>query len=303
MDSQFVINVCREIKAARKNSSIRRLLDELLCKHLGWDNYAYVAQFPGRFSFLGAQALMVSNYPIVWMFNYLRKGFYKNDPLANHCQNNNVALVWTTDPKDWANPSSVVLEIVAMARKEGWSGGVAIPIPAIPCRGTFAVLTRKPMSDVQDKIDTIQLIGPAIGVHIHDALYEIALKKTISPFNQKIFYLNDLERDILQCTADGMSGKQVANELGISVKAVEHQIEKVRERFNMPNRAKLLVTLYALGLIRNRGDWAHGSIINAKGFEDRLEKICTHERNKQVDELNDYLYDDVSPSEGGGKSN
>lgn len=293
MDNQYVLKSCRQILAARKNGEIRNLLDELLCKYLGWDNYAYVAQFPTRFSFLGAQALMVSNYPILWLFNYLRKGFYKVDPLASHCQNHNLALVWTTDPKDWVNFSAEVLEIVTMARKEGWMGGVAIPVPAVPCRGTFAVLTRKPMDTVKDMVETIQVIGPCIGMHIHDALFEIALKKTISPLDKKRFYLSSLERDILQWTADGMSGKQVANELGISAKAVEHQIEKVRERFNAPNRAKLLVMLYAIGLIRNQGDWTLGSIINVEGFEARLEKIVSGQGKVPIDSLNDYLYGDA----------
>jgi LuxR family transcriptional regulator, quorum-sensing system regulator LasR len=291
-----VLTVCQQIRIARSNGEVRRLLDTLLCEKLGWDNYAYVAHFPLRFVKV-TQALAITNYPVRWQLNYFRKGYYAVDPLVNHCQNHNLGIVWTTDPRDWVNFGNEAQEIVTMARKEGWMGGVAIPVPAIPCRGTFGLLTRKPLDSVQDMINTALLLGPAIGLHVHDALLEIALNKTFSAIDKRNLYLSDLEKDIMQWTADGMSGKQVADQLSISTKTVERHLEKVRERFNAPNRARLLVLAFALGLIQTGRAWKHGSVINADGYEDRLEKLFSGEVKLPHHLVHDYICGELTDDE------
>ena len=179
-----ILGVCRSITAARSNGEVRRLLEELLCRELGWDLFAYVAHVSTCFAWDTA-ALMVTNYPARWLFHYLHKGFYKGDPLVNHCQNHNRPWVWTTDPRYWVNFDATAREIAAFARKEGWTGGVAFPVPAIPCRGTFALLTRKPFDAASEMLATAQLTGPAIGLHIHDALLGIALNRRFTPSTKR----------------------------------------------------------------------------------------------------------------------
>ncbi len=180
---------------------------------------------------------------------------------------------------------------VRLVRKEGWTGGVAIPVPAMPCRGSFALLTRQPLNSVKEMVDTALLLGPVIGLHIHDALLEITLNRTFSVLDRKNLYLTDLERDILQWTADGMSGKQVADQLGVSVKAVERHLEKVRERLHAPNRAKMLVMGVAMGLIQTGR--VFGSIVNAEGLEDRIEKLFSGEIKVPSHLVQDYLYGEL----------
>jgi DNA-binding CsgD family transcriptional regulator len=203
-------------------------------------------------------------------------------------------MVWTTDRKDWANYCTKTKEIFTMARKEGWTGGVAIPIPAVPCRGTFALLTRQPLAAIEDTLETALLLGPTIGLHIHDALLNICLNSKYSVLERGSLYLTDLEKDILQLTAEGMPGKQVAAQLGISMKAVERHLEKVRLRLKAPNRAKLLVMAFALGLIDTARSWEPGSIMNAEGYEDRLEKVMAGEVKISPDSVNDYLFGELS---------
>jgi len=95
-------------------------------------------------------------------------------------------------------------------------------------------------------------------------------------------------------TAEGFPWKQVASQLGISTKAVERHLEKVRVRLKAPNRAKLLVMGFALGLIDTARAWEPGSIINAEGYEDRLEKVMAGEVKITPDSVNDYLFGEVS---------
>ena len=288
-----ILNTCRLIRAANSNREVRRLLTELLCKDMGWDNFAYVAHVPTRFVWR-THALMVTNYPARWIYNYMRKGVYKIDPLVNHCQSHNLGIIWTSERKDWANYCSKTQEIVAMVRSEGWTGGIAVPIPAVPCRGTFALLTKQPLAAVKDMLETALLVGPAIGLHIHDALMEICLNSKYSVLERGSLYLTDLEKDIMQLTAEGLPGKQVASHLGISTKAVERHLEKVRVRLKAPNRAKLLVMGFALGLIDTARAWEPGSIINAEGYEDRLEKVMAGEVKVSPDSVNDYLFGEIS---------
>ena len=291
-----ILKFCREIRAAKSNGEVRRLLTQLLCRNMGWDNYAFVAHVPTRFVWK-THALMVTNYPARWIYNYMRKGFYKIDPLANHCQKHNLGMIWTTEQKDWVNYCAKTQEIVTMARREGWAGGVAVPVPAVPCRGTFALLTRHPLAKVKEMLDTALLVGPAIGLHVHDALLEITLNSKFSLLERKSLYLTDLERDILQLTAEGMPGKQVAAQLGISPKAVEKQLDKVRVRLKAPNRAKLLIMGYALGLIDTARAWEQGSIINAEGYEERWEQVMAGEVQVSPEMVHDYLFGEISLEE------
>jgi len=149
-------------------------------------------------------------------------------------------------------------------------------------------------------LDCALMMGPSVGLHVHDALLEITLCRTFSPLDKKNLYLSNLERDILQWTAEGMPGKQVADQLGISVKAVERNLEKVRERFNAPNRAKMLVMAFALGMIETSRVWTYGSILNAEGYEERLEKLFYGKVKIHPHLTYDYLHgelpsDDTTP--------
>jgi len=197
------------------------------------------------------------------------------------------------NPKEWTNFSTEVQELAASARKEGWTGGIAIPVPAIPCRGSLIILTKKVLDSVKDMLDCALMMGPSVGLHVHDALLEITLCRTFSPLDKKNLYLSNLERDILQWTAEGMPGKQVADQLGISVKAVERNLEKVRERFNAPNRAKMLVMAFALGMIETGRVWTYGSILNAEGYEERLEKLFSGKVKIHPHLTHDYLHGEL----------
>jgi len=294
----YTLNVCRQILDARSNGQVRRLLDGLLCKNWGWDNFIYVAHVPTRFvwSREAPQGLMITNYPVRWLLYYLHKGYYRVDPLITHCHNHNLGIVVSFNPKEWVNFSTEVQELAASARKEGWTGGIAIPVPAMPCRGSLILLTTKALDSVKDMLDNALLMGPTVGLHVHDALLEIALCRTFSPLDKKNLYLSNLERDILQWTAEGMPGKQVADQLGISVKSVERHLEKVRERFNAPNRAKMLVMGFALGLIETGRAWTYGSIVNAEGYEERLEQLFSGEVKIPPHLTHDYLNGEL-PSE------
>ena len=140
-------------------------------------------------------------------------------------------------------------------------------------------------------------MGPSVGLHVHDTLLEITLCRTISPLDKKNGYLSNLERDILQWTAEGMPGKQVADQLGISVKAVERNLEKVRERFNAPNRAKMLVMAFALGMIETGRVWTYVSIFNAEGYEERLEKLFSGKVKIHPHLTHDYLHGELPNDE------
>ena len=288
-----ILKTCRKIRAAKSNLEVRRHLIDLLCKDMGWDNFAYVAHVPTRFAWK-THALMVTNYPVRWIFSYMRGKFYKIDPLVNHCQRHNLGIVWTSKKEDWVNYCTKTQEIVSMVRREGWSGGVAIPVPAVPCRGTFALLTKQPLAVVEEMLETALLVGATIGLHIHDALLEICLSSKFSLLERGSLILSDLERDILQLTAEGMPGKNVASQLKISAKTVERHLEKLRLRLKAPNRAKLLVMGYALGLIDTARSWEQGSIINAEGYEERLEKVIAGEVNISPDSVNEYLFGEAS---------
>jgi hypothetical protein len=50
---------------------------------------------------------------------------------------------------------------------------------------------------------------------------------------------------------------------------------------------------FALGLIDTARSWEPGSIINAEGYEDRLEKVIAGEVEVSPDSVHDYLMGEI----------
>lgn len=69
--------------------------------------------------------------------------------------------------------------------------------------------------------------------------------------------LTSRQREILRLVAGGMSGKQVARQLGISPKTVERHKTRIFERLGVPNQAAAVAAM--LGTDRGRG-WIPSSI-------------------------------------------
>lgn len=67
--------------------------------------------------------------------------------------------------------------------------------------------------------------------------------------NKKNIALTKRQIDVLVCLASGMSAKQIANELEISHRTVEHYIESLKIKLNCDNKAKLIVKALTIGIV------------------------------------------------------
>jgi DNA-binding CsgD family transcriptional regulator len=54
-------------------------------------------------------------------------------------------------------------------------------------------------------------------------------------------HLSPREREIIMLTVEGLTARQIARRLVLSPRTVEHYIQGVRDRFELPNRATLVV--------------------------------------------------------------
>lgn len=61
--------------------------------------------------------------------------------------------------------------------------------------------------------------------------------------------LSPREREVLQLVAEGMAAKQVARELGISPKTVEHHKSRIFRKLEVPNQAAAVRAGMSLGLV------------------------------------------------------
>jgi DNA-binding CsgD family transcriptional regulator len=53
-------------------------------------------------------------------------------------------------------------------------------------------------------------------------------------------HLSPREKEIIMLTVEGLTARQIARRLVLSHRTVEHYIQGVRDRFELPNRAALV---------------------------------------------------------------
>lgn len=61
--------------------------------------------------------------------------------------------------------------------------------------------------------------------------------------------LSPREREVLRLVADGLAAKQVARQLGISVKTIEHHKSRIYRKLGAPNQAAAVSIAQAEGLV------------------------------------------------------
>lgn len=68
--------------------------------------------------------------------------------------------------------------------------------------------------------------------------------------------LTERERQILELVADGLSSKQVAQQIGIAPRTVDRHIENLRHKMRARNKSHLIAKAVAYGALRCEEDFA-----------------------------------------------
>ena len=254
------------LDAAKTNHDVKKSLTSLIVDHWGFENYFYMAMLPTTESWLTQPSgLLLTNYPIDFIAHCFSNTHHPKSWSVDYCRTHNTPAFFDYH-KDVLHkfPSEYLARIKFLKKYASITGGIAIPVPAIPCRGAFVLTTTKPLKEVSEGLTQAKIVGPSLGLHLHDKLLGMSDYKEIS--------LSNREKVIMEHTADGLSAKEIGILLDINKKTVEHHIYTVKKRLKTPNRAKTLLVCYAYGLIHPLCHWSTQAIMNNMGYKKRFFK-------------------------------
>jgi DNA-binding NarL/FixJ family response regulator len=100
---------------------------------------------------------------------------------------------------------------------------------------------------IQEVVQGKTFFSPAIAKRLHDALGQPRDRNGL--LKPKASRLTSRESEVLQLVAEGSANKQVAAELGISIKTVEKHRQQLMDKLNIHDTAGLTRYAIAMGVI------------------------------------------------------
>lgn len=141
----------------------------------------------------------------------------------------------------------------------GWISRQPVSLPTIVVSGQGSIqlaveCLKNGASDFLEKpFDSARLLTVVRDVVAADADNRVAseLKENIRSRYSK---LSLREQQVLSCLADGMSNKQIAGQLGLSSKTVEHHRAHMMQKMQTNSLAEVVKAFVSLGLPETSGD-------------------------------------------------
>jgi DNA-binding NarL/FixJ family response regulator len=100
-------------------------------------------------------------------------------------------------------------------------------------------------SDKHEMVDAIKSVfnnTPYYCQHTSRRLAQLVAKSKFNPYKQQVKPdFNDREREIISCICDGLTNKEIANRLFLSVRTVEGIRMKILEKMNARNTAGIII--------------------------------------------------------------
>lgn len=180
--------------------------------------------------------------PTGWSQHYLEHGLAEHDAVIGLVQRTSAPVVWSRI----ASSSLLTREaqrVFSDARAFGLVDGVCTPVRLADGElWIVATFSTQPISP-GDEI----LFAWESGVRSY--LRRLRLMLTSTELRQKPGRLTKRQREVLARLAEGARQTEIADELGVTVKAIEATLADARSRFNAPTTIRLVMDAVALGEI------------------------------------------------------
>lgn len=179
--------------------------------------------------------------PPGWRERYFRERYYEVDPRHPRPGTFGLPLVWDADDLDQTPANGMqalrMRRFLDDLRDAGIRSGVFLNLP-MPGSSDFVVISF--MSGIESR----RWIGdPVIGqaLTVGFALHEFLTCHAEIPAlgGRQKEGLSDVQRDILACLAQGLSDKQIANRMEMSIFNVDYHMRRLRSHFGVRNRVQL----------------------------------------------------------------
>lgn len=176
-----------------------------------------------------------------WTRFYTASGLINRDPVVGALAGRRSPFTWSDLRADRTFPK-VGREALDLAAKEGWTEGLAVPLPQGPNRMGLVSMAGHRL--VTDPAITAYLTLISICLHSHARTLIAREGCALPPVG-----LTDREIACLRLVARGYSDRAIAQDLGIAVSTAHEFVEKAKHRLKVRSRPELVAVAASLGII------------------------------------------------------
>ncbi|WP_075290130.1 helix-turn-helix transcriptional regulator [Pararhizobium arenae] len=183
----------------------------------------------------------VIDWPEDWRRYYFASGLVNRDPLLDALENRAGPFTWVELRADRTLPR-LGTEALDKAAEAGWIDGLVVPVPRGGQRvGIISIVARRSLISERHK-----LLLPPLCICFHERLRGLIAGHAlpVAPAG-----LTARELDCLPLVSKGLSDRQIAAELSISISTAHEHVENARKRFEAATRAELVAAAVSLGVI------------------------------------------------------
>jgi len=235
-----LLDSLRELLTAGSAARRKELVTEKL-RGMGFEWLAYGTVRQGRtgFTLLG----VLETYAHAgWMQCYLDGAYHEIDPLLREAPRGGLPLVWDFQDLD----AHALLQqaggrgrrFMADLQASGIRSGVLFRAPSLGMTDEEAIISFSSRTSGRDWISD-DVLGQALmlGLCMHEFLSRHT-RRTCGPTASAL--ISARQQDVLRCSVDGQSNKEIARNLGVSLHAVDYHLRQLRTRFGVQNRTQLV---------------------------------------------------------------
>ncbi|HTD92820.1 MAG TPA: response regulator transcription factor [Chitinophagaceae bacterium] len=96
--------------------------------------------------------------------------------------------------------------------------------------------------EIKDAIQSVYEKMPYYCKHTSHRLAQMVAKSKFNPYRQKVkVEFNEREKEIISCICDGITNKEIAEKIYLSVRTVEGLRMKIMEKMNVKNTAGIII--------------------------------------------------------------
>lgn len=194
---------------------------------------------------LGGEPEFVSvhNTPLAYLQTYENVNIGKRDPVSQHCKRNTMPIIW--GQKTYLDHNAI--ELWENQAFYGYHNGIAMALH-MPDGQHFLIGVDRDQALPSGGDELTRMVADLqlFAVHAQDT----ALRVLVSPASRPEFpALSPRELEVLRWTMDGLSGREIAERLGIGERTVIYHINNAKQKLGCDSRHTAVLKALRLGLI------------------------------------------------------
>jgi LuxR family quorum-sensing system transcriptional regulator CciR len=181
------------------------------------------------------------DWPKAWRDFYLQRGFQRRDPLVDALKLRREPFTWSELRRDrkWSSIGTQGLQIIT---EQGWTEGLAVPIPRTEDRfGLVSLYFRDRILGADDKS-----VLAMLSYCFHERLRNLAPR---FGFALPPAGLTKREIETLRLIALGATDREVGRKLGISPSTAHEHFENAKAKLKVSTRAEAIALAVSLAIV------------------------------------------------------